>query len=39
MGLLYSAEEKELIKIKKEPWKNYQENQENSVSQVTKEQF
>lgn len=39
MGLLYWAEEKKLMKIKKEPSEKYPEHQENTVSQVTKEQF
>lgn len=39
MGLLYWAEKKELMKIKKEPSEKYLEHQENTVSQVTKEQF
>ena len=39
MGLLHWAEEKKLMKIKKEPSEKYPEHQENTVSQVTKEQF
>ena len=39
MGRLQWAEEKEPMKIKKEQSEKHQENQENTVSQMTKEQF